>query len=70
LAISVGCGSFKFVNFEGDPDDADRNHSQTPAAREQAGRAPNPTARMIDSQSVKTTQSGGPRSFDAGVRAT
>lgn len=36
--------------------------------REGAGREANPTAAVVDTQSVKTTESGGPRGWDAAKR--
>jgi len=44
------------------------NHALLLIGREAAGREASPIAGLIDSQSVKNTESGGPRGYDAGKK--
>jgi putative transposase len=44
------------------------NHLLVMADRERVGREASPTAAVLDSQSVKTTESGGSRGYDAGKK--
>jgi putative transposase len=44
------------------------NHALVMIDRERVGRDASPTAAVLDSQSVKTTEAGGPRGYDAGKK--
>lgn len=57
-----------FARFRDDGTWETINHHLVMWDRERVGREASPTAAVIDSQSVKTTESGGVRGFDAGKK--
>jgi putative transposase len=57
-----------FVRFRDDGLWESLSHQLVMLDRERVGREASPSAAVIDTQSVKTTESGGPRGFDAGKK--
>ena len=54
-----------FTRFRDDGTWESLNHHLVALDRERVGREAGPTAAVIDTQSVKSTEAGGPRGFDA-----
>jgi transposase len=57
-----------FTRFRDDGTWESLNHHLVMLDRLRAGREASPTAAVIDTQSVKTTEAGGPRGYDAGKK--
>ena len=57
-----------FTRFRDDGTWESLNHHLVMLDRVRAGREASPTAAVIDTQSVKTTEAGGPRGYDAGKK--
>src|SRR5580700_3973750 len=57
-----------FVRFRDEGLWESLSHQLVMLDRERVGREASPSAAVIDTQSVKTTESGGPRGFDAGKK--
>ena len=57
-----------FMRFRDDGTWKTLNHLLVMRDRERVGREASPSAAVIDTQSIKTTEAGGPRGYDAGKK--